>query len=162
MKDLELSDIIFYIIVFLVIFLSLPVLTIIFFFYFLCMVIRELVNKKNVFSSLYIWGLMITFFPIYLFFFPLVGFGFNNFDGKYCTEVSIKNSKKDYNTYDLTVEVSKNRLTKIYFPKGGWLDKDNFSRRKVIIKQDGYCSFKDDRGRKISFYLSEYDEGTCN
>jgi|SRR5690554_1406143 len=149
-----------YIIFFLGVFLALPVLTVIFFFYFLIVVIKEMITKKNISDLPHLLYLIGMCLPIYFFFGTLI-FGVNYFDGKYCTTVIIE-SKSNYGEYDLTVEVSGNQLLRIYFPNGGWLDKSHFIPKTVKIEGDGYCSFKDDRGREIHFFLSENEKGSCN
>ena len=85
----------------------------------------------------------------------------NDFDGKYCTLVTIENVENP-GDYNLTVEITDNRLFKIYFPNEGWLDETHFVPKKVIVESDGYCSLKDDRGRDISFFVSQDDKGACN
>lgn len=85
----------------------------------------------------------------------------NEFDGKYCTIVTIENVD-DPGDYNLTVEISDNKLIRIYFPNGGWLDETHFVPKEVIVENDGYCSFEDDRGRHISFFVEQDEKGTCD
>ena len=87
-------------------------------------------------------------------------FDSGEFDGKYCTVVTIENVDNP-GTYDLTVEISDNRLFRIYFPNGGWLDETHFVPKKVIVESDGHCSFEDDRGRNISFFVEQDEKGAC-
>lgn len=89
-----------------------------------------------------------------------VGTNKGEFDGKYCTVVTIENVENP-GDYDLTVEISENRLFRIYFPNGGWLDETHFVPKKVIVESDGHCSFKDDRGRDISFFVEQDEKGAC-
>lgn len=106
-------------------------------------------------------GGIIVFLVIIVLLFLLVKNNPNNFDGKYCTIVTIENvvNPGDYN---LTVDITDNRLFKIYFPNEGWLDETHFVPKKVIVESNGYCSLKDDRGRDISFFLSQDEKGSCN
>ncbi len=65
-------------------------------------------------------------------------------DGDYCSEVLVYNphtGKKSH--YNLTVTIFDNKLTKIYFPNGGWLDNSHFEPPKTNDNQ--IFEFTDDR-----------------
>lgn len=73
-------------------------------------------------------------------------------DGDYCSEVSYYNPKTGHNaTYELTVEVSDNTPTKIYFCNGGYID--DFSASE--LDQRHQSSFTDSRGREFDLSISE-------
>lgn len=75
-------------------------------------------------------------------------------DGKYCATVHYYNPKTNFRKeYIFEVEVESNKLVKIFFPNGGWLDESHFS--PPTINQSGNASFTADNGAKYKVFLYE-------
>jgi len=82
----------------------------------------------------------------------------NKDNGKYCADVEYYNpNTKTKSTYTLNVEVKNNKLTKIYWANGGWLDTDHFNSEE--LDENGWCSFTNDTGNQ---YEVQINDGSCN
>ena len=65
-------------------------------------------------------------------------------DGTYLAKVSYHNPRTGHsNTIKLNVDVLNNKLVKIYWPNGGWLDESHFTPPVI---EDDRATFIDDRG----------------
>ncbi len=66
-------------------------------------------------------------------------------DGTYCASVTYDNPSTGTNhTYNLNVEVRNNKLIKILWPNGGWLDDSHFTPPHLSVNSS--CSFRSDKG----------------
>lgn len=80
-------------------------------------------------------------------------------DGRYCAEVKYYNphsGKKS--TYTLPIEVEDNKLVKIEFTNGGWLDDSHFTPPSP--NDDEFFKFTDDRGYEYEVAILK-DEDEC-
>lgn len=67
-------------------------------------------------------------------------------NGIYCADIAYFNpNTSTEKNYTLNVEVENNRLTKIYWSNGGWLDETHFSPPE--LNDNGRCSFTSDKGK---------------
>lgn len=74
-------------------------------------------------------------------------------DGTYCAEVTYYNPNTGTrNTYTLEVDVESNKLVKIYWNNGGWLDEDHFYAQE--LDDNGACSFKSDKGYEYEIEIT--------
>jgi hypothetical protein len=65
-------------------------------------------------------------------------------DGTYTSDVEYYNPKTGTRSYyTLDVDVHDNQVTKIYFPRGGWLDGDHFDSSEL---ENGSTSIETDEG----------------
>lgn len=81
-------------------------------------------------------------------------------DGEYCAEVKYHNPNTGKtSSWTLPVEIEDNKLIKIEFTNGGWLDDTHFTPPKPNENQ--YFEFTDDRGYEYEVSLLEDDE-QCN
>lgn len=79
-------------------------------------------------------------------------------DGIYCAEVEYYNPNTETeSTYTLPVEVEDDRLFKINFPNGGWLDDSHFEPEYI---EDGKAEFTSDEGNEYKVKLLYY--GDCD
>lgn len=70
-------------------------------------------------------------------------------DGIYCADIVYYNpNTSTERNYTLNVEVENNRLTKIYWSNGGWLDETHFSPPE--LNDNGSCSFTSDKGKSYT------------
>lgn len=77
-------------------------------------------------------------------------------DGSYCAKVRYENPKNGFsNDYLLKVEVSKNKLVRINFANGGWLDESHFN--PSAINKDLSTSFTTDKGVKFTCQIVKQD-----
>lgn len=68
-----------------------------------------------------------------------------------CAEVEVFIPSSGSNKiYTLKVEVKNDKLIKIYWPNGGWLDEDHFTPPNI---SRGEARFKDDRNREFKVEL---------
>ncbi len=82
-------------------------------------------------------------------------------DGEYCAEVKYYNSNSGKtSTLILPVEIEDNKLVKIKFTNGGWLDDTHFT--PPLPNEDQYFEFTDDRGYKYDVALLNDDLGCDN
>lgn len=87
-------------------------------------------------------------------------FACSNYNGKRCAYVNIYNEKTETEgDYDLYVDVQDNKVIKIYWENGGWLDESHFDPDDAYLNSDGYTSFYDDRGRNIGVIIQK--ESIC-
>ncbi|MEJ8818767.1 hypothetical protein [Lacibacter sp. H407] len=86
-------------------------------------------------------------------------------DGSYCAEVSYYNAKTGTtNKYTLKVDVDYNKVEKIYFGNGGWLDSDHMTPKE--LDSDGECKLFSDAGAQYWVKItgrscSHYDDFTA-
>ena len=79
-------------------------------------------------------------------------------DGTYCAEVEYINPDKGTeSTYTLPVEVEDDRLIRINFPNGGWLDDTHFEPEYI---EDGKAKFKSYEGTEYKITLKH--DGDCD
>lgn len=79
---------------------------------------------------------------------------------KRCAFIHIYNPKTEHETMsDLYVEVKDNKVVKIYWDNGGWLDESHFNPDEAYLDSNGYTSFDDDRGRDFGVTLQ--DKSQC-
>lgn len=72
-------------------------------------------------------------------------------DGEYCAEVEYFYDKTGTNsTYTLKVEIVNNKLVKIYWPNGGWLDESHFIPPNI---NNGEANFESDQGVDYSIKI---------
>lgn len=82
---------------------------------------------------------------------------FHNPDGNFCAEVNYHNPETGTrSTYTLDVEVRRERLVVIHWPRGGWIDRTRFRPQKI---RRGTCSFTTYEGYENEVRLLE--EGGC-
>ncbi|MFN3020141.1 hypothetical protein ACK1KB_04015 [Chryseobacterium sp. TY3] len=83
-------------------------------------------------------------------------------DGKYCADIEVHNWKTDKDSYyTLPVEVYNNRIIKIYWANGGWLDETHFNIDEAKLDtNDKTALFEDDRERMFLVKILENDY--CN
>ena len=83
-------------------------------------------------------------------------------DGKYCADIEMHNWKTDKDAfYTLPVEVVNNKIVKIYWSNGGWLDETHFDPDEADIDlRDNSALFEDDRERM--FLIKILENETCN
>jgi hypothetical protein len=75
---------------------------------------------------------------------------------KRCAFIHIYNEETETETMsDLYVDVQSNKIIKIYWDNGGWLDETHFNPDDAILDSDGYTSFNDDRGRDFGVTLQK-------
>lgn len=75
-------------------------------------------------------------------------------DGTYEAEVRYYNpSTGTHSTYTLEVEVEDEKLVKIYWNNGGWLDDSHFTPPDI---SDGTASFESDKGYEYEVELIDY------
>ena len=70
-------------------------------------------------------------------------------DGKHCADIEVHNWKTDKDSYyTLPVEVEGNKIVKIYWSNGGWLDETHFEPEDAELdKRDNTALFEDDKER---------------
>lgn len=102
-------------------------------------------------------------FGLYLFFnsqednyknYSRLEFKKNNYfeDGIYRASVNYYNPKTKYTSkYFLNIRVQNGKVTKIIFPKGGYLDKEHIN--KTQIDNNGVALVIDDRNRKFKIKI---------
>ena len=74
-------------------------------------------------------------------------------NGKYCADVEYYNPNTNTRTtYTLNVEVENNKLTKIYWTNGGWLDSDHFNPEE--LDKNGWCSFTNNQGNQYEVQIN--------
>lgn len=79
-------------------------------------------------------------------------------DGSYCAEVSYYNPKTGTtNKYTLKVDVDNNKVEKIYFGNGGWLDSDHMTPKE--LDSDGECKLFSDAGAQ---YWVKITDRSCS
>lgn len=89
----------------------------------------------------------------------IVFFCFCNKQKKSCAEVTYKNEKTStISNYTLNVEINENKLSKIYFQNGGWLDNSHFIEPE--FNSDNKTEFVSDKNVKYNVTL--IDETYCN
>jgi hypothetical protein len=75
-------------------------------------------------------------------------------NGSYCAKVDYYNSRTNFtNSYTLNIEVEDNKLVKINFPKGGWLDETHFT--PPSFDDQGRASFSTIEGLKYEIKVIE-------
>ncbi len=79
--------------------------------------------------------------------------------GEYIAEVSYINDKTGHEAdYTLNVHVKDNRVTRIDFPDGGYIDSDDFD--PVLLDEDGYTiyyfSLHDDNDKVYNVHILGY------
>jgi hypothetical protein len=80
-------------------------------------------------------------------------------DGTYCAEVTYHYARTGTtSTYTLLVDVSDNRLVKIHWPNGGWLDETHYTGPDI---EDGDASFTSDIGADYLVRI-QGEEGSCS
>lgn len=73
-------------------------------------------------------------------------------DGTYCADIEYYNPRTGTTSdYTLTIEIEDNRLIRIDWPNGGWLDESHFS--DVEITEDGEANFESDRGYEYTLRI---------
>jgi predicted dehydrogenase len=78
-------------------------------------------------------------------------------DGTYCAEVTYHYSRTGTtSTYILLVDVEDNRLVKIHWPNGGWLDETHYKGPTI---EDGAASFTSDIGADYTLRI-QGEEGS--
>ena len=79
-------------------------------------------------------------------------------NGKHCAKVEYYNPRTGTrSTYTLPVEVQNNKLVKIYWNNGGWLDDSHFTPPRI---KKGKASFTTDKGYKYKVTILK--KGKCN
>ena len=74
-------------------------------------------------------------------------------DGTYCANVTYHNPNTGTtNEYTLDVEVSNNRVIRINWSNGGWMDGDHFSPE--TLSDTGHCSFESDKGYEYTVQIT--------
>ena len=83
-------------------------------------------------------------------------------DGEYCAEIEVHNWKTDKDSYyTLPVEVENNRIIKIHWSNGGWLDETHFSPDEAELDpRDNTTLFEDDRERM--FLIKVLENNDCD
>lgn len=77
-------------------------------------------------------------------------------DGIYCVEVDRYNPRtQKESSYTLTAEVKDEKIIKLFFPNGGYMDYDDFEPSKI---SDGSTSFSD--FNNVQFKVSIIKKGT--
>ncbi len=77
-------------------------------------------------------------------------------DGVYCVEVERYNPRTlKESSYTLTAEVKNEKLVRLYFPNGGYIDYDDFNPSNI---SSGTTSFSDFRG--VQFKVKIIKKGT--
>jgi len=72
-----------------------------------------------------------------------------------CAYVYIYNPKTGTESdLDLKVEIQDNKIVKIFWENGGWLDSSHFNTDNAVLFDD-YASFKDDRKRDFGISLQK-------
>jgi len=87
--------------------------------------------------------------------FVLFSCGNLNFtDGELCADVKLYNpTTGTHSSYILNVEVENNKLIKIYWPNGGWLDDSHFSPPQ--INKNGWCNFTSDKEKEYEIQITD-------
>lgn len=74
-------------------------------------------------------------------------------DGIYCADINYFNQETGTSSnYTLNVEVENNKLTKIYWPNGGWLDESHFNPEE--LNENGSCQFTSDKGYEYEIKIT--------
>lgn len=80
-------------------------------------------------------------------------------DGTYCAKVNYSNPNTGkQSNYRLTVHIEDNKVTRLDFPNGGWLDDSHFTPPEFNRK--GIAIIKDDRD--YQYIVKDLKEGECN
>ncbi len=80
-------------------------------------------------------------------------------DGYYCAKVHYYNpNTKDESNHHLTVQIENDKVVKLIFPKGGWLDEDHFDAPK--LNRLGDATVIDDR--KYKYSVNDLEDGECD
>ncbi|MCH2488722.1 MAG: hypothetical protein MK211_01115 [Flavobacteriales bacterium] len=98
-----------------------------------------------------------------LIFIAIIFFGYqycSEKEGKYCAYVYVYNPKTGTEgDYDLYVQVEEDKVIKLFWNNGGFLDSSHFNPDDALL-YDNYTTFKDDRGREFSVKIQ--NEEHCN
>jgi hypothetical protein len=78
-------------------------------------------------------------------------------NGNYCAEVEYYNPRTGtHSTYTLGIKIEDDKLTTIFFPRGGVMGENHFLPPKI---HNGKASFKNDRGYEYSVTILK--KGKC-
>ncbi len=101
---------------------------------------------------------------IYLLMLPIQLTGCSNgyADGRYCAEIDVHSFRTDKDSYyTLPIEVKDNKVVKIFWSNGGWLDETHFDTEEATLDfSDKTALFEDDRERM--FLVKIINDENCN